>query len=395
MTVAVDAEGVVAFTQELVRIRSVHDPAAGSAESAAAAAVVEKMRSFGWSPVVTEVAPGRPNVVAVVPGGGGPGATLLFEGHTDVVTEGDLSDWTVDPFGGSIVDGRLFGRGSADMKSGLAACLYAVRALQLAGPFPGRIVVCALVDEEGMMLGAKAFASSPLAREVDGAVIAEPEAGEICLVAKGAIRLRVSFAGAMAHGAMPQHGRNPILAAGRLLGSLADLQAELQKAHPSHEHLGEVYLTPTVLAAGSVEQINVIPSHCTVCVDVRTIPGVSHASVVSLVESLAASAGAPEGVRSSVSVVDDRPPVDTPSSHPLVGALAAAHSSVYGTPAEYGGVPGATDGTILTRDAGMVTIVYGPGGKWIAHQADEFVEVDEIVNCTRVFAETARLFLGG
>jgi len=384
VTVEVDAEGVVAFTQELVRIPG---------EAASADAVVAKMRSFGWEPAITEAAPGRPNVVAIVSGGGGPGPTLLFEGHTDVVTEGDRSDWTMDPYGASIVDGRLYGRGSADMKSGLAACLYAVRALQLAGPFPGRIVVCALVDEEGLMLGAKAFASSALAREIDGAIIAEPEAGEICLVAKGAIRLRVTFVGAMAHGAMPQHGRNPILAAGRLLVSLADLQAELQKAHPAHEHLGDVYLTPTVLQAGSVEQINVIPSHCTMCVDVRTIPGVSHADVVARVSSLAAAAGLPDGVRSSVQVVDDRPPVDTPASHPLVGALAAAHESVYGSPAVYGGVPGATDGTILTRDAGMVTIVYGPGGKWIAHQADEFVEVNEIVNCTRVFAETARRFL--
>jgi succinyl-diaminopimelate desuccinylase len=128
---------------------------------------------------------------------------------------------------------------------------------------------------------------------------------------------------------------------------------------------------------------------------VRTIPGVSHSAVVAKVSSLAEAAGAPDEVRSSVEVVDDRPPVDTPSSHPLVGALAAAHSSVYGSAAVYGGVPGATDGTILTRDAGMVTIVYGPGGKWIAHQADEFVEVNEIVKCTRVFAETARLFLGG
>lgn len=386
MTVVVDAEGVVAFTQELVRIRS---------ESESADLVAAKMLLFGWDPAFTEAAPGRPNVVAIVEGGGGPGPTLLFEGHTDVVTEGDPSDWARDPFGGEIVDGRLHGRGSADMKSGLAACLYAVRALQLAGPFPGRIVVCALVDEEGMMLGAKAFAATALAREVDGAIIAEPEAGEICLVAKGAIRLRVSFAGAMAHGAMPQHGRNPIPAAGRLLASLADLQAELQKAHPAHEHLGEVYMTPTVLSAGSADQINVIPAHCTVCVDVRTIPGVSHSAVVSRVAALATSAGEPEGVRSSVEVVDDRPPVDTPSSHPLVGALAAAHETVYGAPAVYGGVPGATDGTILTRDAEMVTIVYGPGGKWIAHQADEFVDVDEIVNCTRVFAEAARLFLGG
>ena len=111
------------------------------------------MRSFGWEPQFDLVEPGRPNVIAVVDGGGGPGPTLMFEGHTDVVTEGE--GWTVDPFGGEIVDGRLYGRGAADMKGGLAAMLFATHALQQRGPFPGRIVLAALVDEEGMMLGAK------------------------------------------------------------------------------------------------------------------------------------------------------------------------------------------------------------------------------------------------
>src|SRR5690606_31296363 len=111
---------------------------------------------FGWEYEVTEVAPGRPNLVAVVEGGGGDGPTLMFEGHTDVVTEGQAEDWSVDPYGGEIRDGRLWGRGSADMKSGLAAMVYGVRALQQAGPFPGRIVLGVLCDEEEMMLGAKA-----------------------------------------------------------------------------------------------------------------------------------------------------------------------------------------------------------------------------------------------
>jgi succinyl-diaminopimelate desuccinylase len=159
----VDAEGVVAFTAELVRARSVHE-AGGRNEQQAADLVVAKMREWGWEPEVVEAAPGRPGVIATVDGGGGGGPTLAFEGHLDVVTEGDRTQWTVDPYGAEIIDGRMYGRGSADMKSGIAAMLYGTRALQLAGPFPGAVRLLALADEEGMMLGAKhAVASGALA----------------------------------------------------------------------------------------------------------------------------------------------------------------------------------------------------------------------------------------
>jgi len=392
----VDADGVVAFTRELVRARSVHDPEAGSTEAAAAALVEAKMREFGWTPRVTEVAPGRLNVVAVVDGGAGSaGPTLAFVGHTDVVTEGSLDSWTVDPYGAEIRDGRLYGRGSADMKSGVAAMLYAVRALQLEGSFPGRVKVCAFADEEGLMLGVKHFAASADASDLDGAIVCEPEGGEVCLCAKGAIRIRIDLHGKMAHGAMPQEGRNPIAAAGRLLVALADYQDELTAAHPTHEHLGPVLLTPTVVLAGSLPQINVIPASCTVAVDVRTIPGVDHEPLHRRIRQLAEQSGEPAGVGASMTIVDDRPAVDTDPGEPVAVAVAQAHEAIVGEPCRYGGVPGTTDGTILTRDAGVPTVVYGPGGKWIAHQADEFVEVDEIVRYTRVYLDAARRFLTG
>ena len=113
----IDAEGVVAFTQALVRARSVHDPAAGTTEEPAVRLVVEQLRSHGWDPWLEEVAPGRTNVLCLVEGGL-PGPTLVFEGHTDVVMPGDPDEWHHDPFGGEIDAGRLDGRGSADMKSG-------------------------------------------------------------------------------------------------------------------------------------------------------------------------------------------------------------------------------------------------------------------------------------
>lgn len=393
----IDEAGLVAFTQELVRIRSVHDPRAGTAEQPAADLVLARMREWGWAPEVSEVAPGRPNVVAVLDGGGGPGPTLVLEGHTDVVTEGDRASWSFDPYAGDIVDGQLRGRGSADMKSGLAAAMYAAKALVDAGPFPGRLVVAALVDEEGLMLGAKAFAKTALAREADGAICCEPEAGEVCAVSKGGIRVAVTFTGRMAHGAMPQHAANPLPVAARYLVAVEQLQADLQAEYGTHEHLGDVYVTPTVTLGGDLDQINVIPAVAHVAFDIRTVPGVDHARLITDLGTLALEvAGADaSGVSADLEVVDDRPPVDTPVDHPMIQALVAAHEAVTGERPAYGGVPGATDGTILTRDAGMATVVYGPGGKWIAHQADEYVEVAEIVTCARVYAEAARRFLSG
>jgi succinyl-diaminopimelate desuccinylase len=387
-----DHTALVEVVQALVRIPSVYDPATGRSEEGAARLVAHQLRGFGWTPELDPVAPGRPNVYAVVDGGR-PGPTLMFEGHTDVVTEGDPDAWSSDPFGAEIRDGRLYGRGSADMKAGLVAALFAARAVADEGPFPGRIVLAALVDEEGMMAGARHFVSTGRAEGIDAAICCEPEDGEVCNVSKGALRLRVDFAGAMAHGAMPFQGRNPNPALAGFLGRLGDAETDLQARHPAHPHLGQVHLTPTVLRAGQPAQMNVIPADASAWLDVRTIPDVDHDGVVALVGELARDAGRATGVEASVTVIDDRPAVSTPAASPVVEALCDAHAAVTGQPARLGGVPGATDGTVLTARTGMPTVVYGPGGKWIAHQVDEFVDVAAIVEAAEVYREAALRFL--
>lgn len=388
----IDADELIAYTQQLVRIRSVFDSEEGTTEADAAYAVADKMRSWGWEPQIVEVAPGRPNVIAVLEGAS-PGPTLMFEGHTDVVTEGDLSEWSFDPYAAQIREGRLLGRGSADMKAGVAAMMYAARAVQLAGDFPGRIVIAALADEEGMMLGAKHFARTDLAKEIDGVVVCEPEDYEVCAVSKGAIRLRVTVDGKMAHGAMPDKGRNPIPVAARMIAKIADIQEQLQSANGTHEHLGDDYLTPTVIHAGDDDQINVIPRACTFALDVRTTPATDHASLLFDIRQIVEETALDGDVKANVDVIDDRPPVDTPVDTPVVTALVEAHVNVMGGQPRFGGVPGTTDGTILVRDAALHSVVYGPGDKWIAHQADEWVGVEDIVNCAHIYAETARIFL--
>ncbi len=383
---------VVAFAQELVRCRSVYDPERGTDERSSAGVVEARMRSFGWSVEVTEVAPGRPNVIATLPVHAA-GKALAFEGHLDVVTAGDEARWSVSPFGGEIVGDRLYGRGAADMKAGVAAMIYGARALELAGPFPGTVKICALVDEEGSMAGAKHAAASGALDGVTGMIVCEPEGDEVCPSAKGAIRLRLEVAGRMAHGAMPGLARSPVPVLAACVEHLRRAQARLQKMHGTHPQLGDVYLTPTAVAAGSDRQMNVIPDSASLCIDVRTIPGVDHRALVAELASTFSEIARAQGTQATLGVIDDRPPVDTPRDHPLVRCLVEAHELETGTPPTIGGVPGTTDGTIFARELQLPTVVYGPGDKWIAHQTDEFVTVGDIIRYTRTYARAARQFL--
>ncbi|MDF1522951.1 MAG: M20/M25/M40 family metallo-hydrolase, partial [Trueperaceae bacterium] len=187
---AVDADQVLRLTRDLVRIRSVWDEATGANEEEAAGYVARVLRDLGLHVFVEEVAPGRPNVIADWSGHrfvAGRDRTLMFEGHTDVVTEGDPASWTRDPYAASLehdADGgtRLFGRGSADMKAGVAAAIAALDAVRRSTPnLAGRVRMGIVVDEEGMMSGIKDFVARGWANDVDGAIVCEPEELELCL----------------------------------------------------------------------------------------------------------------------------------------------------------------------------------------------------------------------
>jgi succinyl-diaminopimelate desuccinylase len=390
---AIDVDGMLSFARALVQVPSVHDPSRGLDEAPAADLVAQQMRELGWDPEVDVVAPGRPNVVVDIDGGA-PGPTLMLEGHTDVVTEGDRARWSVDPFGGVVADGRLWGRGAADMKGGLAAMLFAADELARTG-FAGRLRLAALVDEEGMMAGAKHLVAAGRMQGVDGVICCEPEGGEICHVAKGALRLRVDLTGAMAHGAMPFRGTNPNAAIGAVVAALADVQARVQREAGDDEYLGAPWVTPTVVRSGEPAQMNVMPGDASMWIDVRTVPAIDHRSLVADLRRACADAAAACDVGVSLTVLDDRPAVASPADHPLVTALLAAHLDLTGTPGRLGGVPGATDGTVLTSRTGIASVVCGPGGKWIAHQADEFVELDDVVHHANLYVAAAHRFLAG
>lgn len=419
---AVDGERVVALTRDLVRIRSVFDPApadaaadraapngpteAASTEAACADAIARELRAAGLDAIVQEVAPGRPNVICDWAGSRFDPTrhrTLMFEGHTDVVTEGDADRWTYPPFGGELVDAddgqRLFGRGSADMKGGVAAAIVALEALRRTAPeLPGRVRLGIVVDEEGMMLGIRDFIARGWADEVDAAIVCEPEEHELCLVQKGAMRLHVHVHGVMAHGAMPYAGVNPIAGLTRFLAGVEALQGAEQTRVGEHEHLGLPWLTPTIVRAPvkGEAQLNVMPGRAYAALDVRTVPGQDHDRLFEQLRAAADGVAARmPGLRIELDWFESRPWTETPATDPLVRALEAAYPLVFARPPRYGGVPGATDGTFLRATAGVPIVTVGPGDRTIPHQVDEFVRTADLVAAARLYAAAAALFLTG
>ncbi len=385
------------FLRAFVRAASVYDPEAGTTEEPAARLVHELLVGWGWSPAWEEIAPGRPNVVATLRGvREDTGRRLIVEGHTDVVTPGDPARWTYPPFAATVAAGNLYGRGTADMKGGVAAALFAARAIQQGGgDFAGTLVLAIVADEEGLMLGIKDFVARGHADGATAALVCEPEGGRVCIAQKGALRLRVVARGRMAHGAMPEAGANPLAALAALLVGCAALERALLREHGEHRYLGKPYITPTVLDAGTPAQMNVIPAEAVAHLDVRTTPDTPHPAILARLNALARAVERDYPGRTlTIDLIEDRPPTATDPAEPLVAAVVAAHEAEWGATPPFGGVPGATDGTILWRERGIPIVTYGPGDTTIPHQVDEFVRLTDVHAAARVYVRAILAYLG-
>ena len=395
----IDGGELVRLTQELVRIPSVYRPEEPDGnEEGAARFVAEYLEGAGFEVHTEEVAPGRPNVWAVWEEDG-PGKTLLFEAHTDVVTEGAADDWEHPPFAAERTGGRVYGRGACDTKGNLAAAVLAVRAIKDSGiSYPGRIVLCHPVDEEGMMTGIKAFIRGGHAEGVDAAVICEPEENRICVEQKGAMRVEVTVRGRMAHGAMPLSGVNPVTRVARFVVAVEDLEREEMKRHGEHPTLGYPSLTPTILLGPDCgePQINVVPASAYVALDVRTTPVQSHEDLVGELEAIIDGLSSEDpDFDATLEVIEERPPTRTPRDEPLVRATAAAYRHLTGEEPRYDGVPGATDGTFLHAWAGVPIVTTGAGDREIPHHKDEWVDEEELLAACKLYAATAMCFAYG
>jgi succinyl-diaminopimelate desuccinylase len=284
------------------------------------------------------------------------------------------------------------------MKGGLAAAIVALDAVRRAAPgLPGRVRLAAVVDEEAMMSGIKAFIKQGYANGFDGAIVCEPEENELCLHQKGAMRVLATFRGKMAHGAMPYAGANPIPWAARFVLDLAEEDARQQRAHGQHPLLGWPHITPTTIRAPvhGEGQFNVMAGETQVTIDIRTIPGQDHGAISQALDRIADRVRAADPrTNLTLQVVEDRPWTETPRDHAIVAACERACERVLGRAPRYGGVPGTTDGTYLHAWAGIPIVTVGPGNRQIPHQVDEYVEVAELVEAARLYAAAIVYFLG-
>ncbi|MGG3883515.1 M20 family metallopeptidase [Brevibacillus panacihumi] len=392
----VDEQEVVRLTQELVRIPSVYRPdQPGGNEERVALFVADHLRNMGMEVYYEEVVPGRPNVIAIYDSGR-PGKTLLFEAHTDVVTEGDHEVWSYDPFGATIANGRIYGRGSCDTKGNLAAAICAVKAIQRSKqPFTGKILLCIPCDEEGMMIGIKDFIRRGWADQVDAAIICEPEENQLCITQKGAMRAILRTFGKMAHGAMPLTGINPNTRMARAILELEELERKEMARLGEHPMLGWPSITPTILQAPvkGDPQINVVPDQCMTTLDIRTIPGQHHDVLQAEMQAILQRLGQEDDkFRATLEVIEERPWTLTAMEEEVVKAVASSYRELTGKEPVYNGVPGATDGTFLHK-AGIPILTTGAGDRHIPHHADEYVDIAQLVESTQLFALSALTFL--
>jgi len=392
----IDHAELVSLTRELVRIPSVYhleDPEGN--EARAAQFVVGYLERAGFDVQTEEAASCRPNVW-IVWEGERTGKALLFEGHTDVVTEGRAEDWRHPPFEAERSGGRIHGRGACDTKGNLAAAIIAARAIKDSGvPFPGRLILCHPVDEEGMMTGIKAFIEGGHADGVDGAIICEPEENQLCIKQKGALRVEVTVRGRMAHGAMPLSGVNPVTRAARFVVAVEELEREEVERHGEDPFLGYPSLTPTILMGPEAgePQINVIPSGAYVALDIRTVPNQAHEALIGRLEEILTRLKSEDpDFDATLEVIEERPPTETPMDDPLVRAMDTAYQKLTGDEPRYNGVPGATDGTFLNTWAGIPIVTTGAGNRQIPHHKDEWVDEEELLTTCKLYAATAMYY---
>lgn len=367
----VDSDFLIRTAAELVRIPSVN-PALGdrgTGESAVADYVQRVLDGLGLDVARLEAEPGRPSVVGILRGRGGP--SLMLNAHYDTVgVEGMKA-----PFSGDVKEGRLWGRGAYDMKGALAAGIASVKALvEAPEPPAGDVLVAAVADEETESLGIREVLAS---YRPDHAVVVEPSELRISPAHKGFLWIDVVTRGRAAHGSRPADGVDANLAMVRCLQGFTSYVDALKNREP-HPLLGPPSAHVGRLEGG--EGASTYAARCRAMVERRTIPGEDTEAVL---QEITAALGAEAETR----LVLARSPFESGSGSRVVAALERATEAVMGGPAPLVGTGPWTDASFL-GEAGVDTVVFGPVGAG-AHTAVEWVDVESLVTLARVLVRTA------
>ena len=371
---AVDADQVIRLTQQLVTRASVTGD-----EAAVATYIADVLKGMGLSVECRETMPGRPNVIGVL-AGPPDGRTILLNGHMDVVPPGE--GWTCDPFGGLLAEGRIYGRGATDMKGGLAAMIGAISAIQRAGTrLGGTVLLTAVVGEEQDQIGTRTLVEGGL--QADFALVGEPTQLVPVIAHKGDLCYRIRVQGKTAHSSAPRLGINAIDKMTDILVALRSLAAELQ--HKKHAHLGSPMLSVCTVEGGT--DTCVVPGSCAITVDRRLLPNETAEEADGEFQRLLDRLQAIDTqLTCSVKRFTTALPMETSPDSEIAKAAHRASTAVLGYEPQFACMHSTTDASWLVNAAKIPTVIIGPGNEAQAHQADEFVEVEQVTKGAQVMA---------
>jgi acetylornithine deacetylase len=374
-------ESIVELTSALIAAAG-ENP--GGTEGETVSVLHAACAAHGFATDITDVAPGRPNLVATLPGGSAPG--LLFLGHSDVVPAGE--GWSLDPFTPSRTGDRLIGRGATDMKGGLAAIVLALAAIKeadvtLAGP---ATLICT-VDEEDLGLGIRALTKSAQPEGIGdftACVVAEPTDLQTVIGCRGDAYIELTVQGRSAHSGRPSDGRNAISAASKIIALILADHARLQANQDALLGAGSWNIGRIEGGDGT----SMVAADCRVWIDRRLMPGENaHEIVAALAAQVRHEKIDSDGIVVTFEVTMEMPGFRTGAQSSVVAATVAATAQAGGGESTIGGWSAACDGGFIDREFGIPTIVFGPGDlNHQAHQIDESVSVTELVVAARVYA---------
>jgi acetylornithine deacetylase len=378
-------DSTISLLRDLIAIDSVNPSLVPGAagESEIAAAIAAKLQAGGMDVQLQQVVPGRSNVIGLLEGGQR-GRSLMFCGHMDTVGVVGMEA----PFDPVEKGGRIYGRGSQDMKGGLASMMAAALSLSRNGGLPaGRLTIAAVIDEEYASIGAEALVT---AWKADAAVVGEPTDMKIAVGHKGFEWVEITAEGVAAHGSRPAEGRDAILRMGRVLSRLEKLDRELQ-ARPPHSVHGTASLHASLIVGG--RELSTYPDQCTLDVERRTIDGEASRCALSEAEAILDDLRRedPE-FKASARFLFSRPPYLTPAGHDLPRMIESAITRK-GMKAIRGGMSFWTDAAVLGQ-AGIPSVVFGPGGAGL-HSVSEYVIADDVITCRDALIELAKEFCSG
>jgi acetylornithine deacetylase len=391
--VKIDRDYLFSTLADLIRINSVNPTlaATGKGEAEIADYVATALSSLGLEAHKLESQPGRVSVVGILRGTSttnparesGDPRNLMLNAHYDTVGVEGMAE----PFSASVRDGKMYGRGSYDMKGSLAAQMAAVKAIVDSGERPrGDVIIAAVADEEYGSIGTfdviRHFNNNA---EISAAIVTEPTAARICLAHKGYLWIEIETIGRAAHGSKFESGIDANMMMGRFLSELDKLERDLRARSP-HPLLGPPSLHAAMIHGG--EGLSTYAASCKLQIERRTVPGETESQVVRELQAIVDRLAATDSIfRATIRSYFVRDPFEIPRDAEIVRAVARASTKVLARAPEYIGDTPWMDAALL-QAAGIETVVIGPAGGG-AHAAVEWVELESVAQIAAILAETA------